>query len=168
MTDDPMDESDLDIHHRGSLLGAHSSCFLIPTNGVGPHRNHHTSSPAKLEISDIEMISFQSATYTSLRDLLPSSHPPTAITSPSNNSSWNEIPIRNPLVKQAALAYLQPMSTPPEAGEKGLLGRLRERCGCLWWLRDAILGALRDAFFGGATAETDEDEEEEDYDEKID
>ncbi|KAK4774980.1 hypothetical protein SAY86_009915 [Trapa natans] len=132
------------------------------------HNLHHPPSPAKLEISDIEMISFQSVAYTSLRDLIPSQpHPPLpGITSPTNNSSWSELPIRNPLVKQAALAYLQPMSTPPESGHKGLLGRLRERCGCLWWLRDAVLVTLRDVFRGVTVEEYEEDDDDDD-DEKI-
>ncbi|KAK7244845.1 hypothetical protein RIF29_39673 [Crotalaria pallida] len=50
--------------------------------------------------------------YTSLRDMLP----PTAaaaINSPTATSSGYEIPIRNHLVKQAAWAYLQPMSASP-------------------------------------------------------
>ncbi|KAK4757176.1 hypothetical protein SAY87_007303 [Trapa incisa] len=162
-----MDQPHLDHHtHRhGSLLSPHSRCFLIPTNGTGPdhHNLHHPPSPAKLEISDIEMISFQSVAYTSLRDLIPSQpHPPLpGITSPTNNSSWSELPIRNPLVKQAALAYLQPMSTPPESGHKGLLGRLRERCGCLRWLRDAVLVTLRDVF-RGVTAEGYEEDDNDD------
>ncbi|OWM80447.1 hypothetical protein CDL15_Pgr019727 [Punica granatum] len=160
------------LNRPRTLIDAHSSCFLISTNGLGPNHHHKdfataTAPSAKLEVSDIEMISLQSATYTSLRDLIPSSPP--AIMSPTNNSSWYEIPIRNPLVKQAALAYLQPMSTPPEVGDKGLLARLRERCGCLRWLRDVVLAALRDAFWGPPEeAEPEDDEEEEEEEEEDD
>ncbi|KEH44394.1 hypothetical protein MtrunA17_Chr1g0211381 [Medicago truncatula] len=47
--------------------------------------------------------------YTSLRDMMIS------LPQSSLNGSWNEnIPIKNPLLKQAALAYLQPMSIPPD------------------------------------------------------
>ncbi|KAK7343329.1 hypothetical protein VNO77_11986 [Canavalia gladiata] len=44
-----------------------------------------------------------SYSYTSLRDMM----------GEANNSSWNEIPLKNPLLQHAALAYLHPMSTPP-------------------------------------------------------
>ncbi|XWS40234.1 hypothetical protein CRYUN_Cryun18bG0122700 [Craigia yunnanensis] len=94
------------------------------------------------------MITIDSVTYTSLKDLLPTSPP--AITSPTHNSSWHEIPIKNPLVKHAALAYLQPMSSPTEVGEKGLFGRLKERCygecGCVLWIYDVVWRNVKEAF----------------------
>lgn len=73
------------------------------------------------------------ASYTSLRDIMP--HP--------NNDSWNEIPIKNHLLKQAAIAYLQPMSTPPpEVGNKGFLQTLKENCGCFRWLHGGVFSTL--------------------------
>ncbi|KAK7270166.1 hypothetical protein RIF29_23112 [Crotalaria pallida] len=52
-----------------------------------------------------------SSSYTSLEDI---------IIMEQNNGSWyddgdddDDIPIKNPLLKHAALAYLKPMSTPP-------------------------------------------------------
>ncbi|XP_030450362.1 uncharacterized protein LOC115672635 [Syzygium oleosum] len=142
------------------------------------HHNGFASAaaaPAQLEVSDIEMIAFQSVAYTSLRDLLPLSPPPPSAASPTNNSSWYEIPIKNPLVKHAALAYLQPMSSPPEVGDKGLLGRLQDSCGCFCWLGDILSRVLREVFGSflcddydrGWFEYVDDDEEDEDT-EKID
>ncbi|KAG2706083.1 hypothetical protein I3843_05G077600 [Carya illinoinensis] len=148
------------------------------------HTNSHSHSPTflqhngfnstELPISDIEMIAIQSVEYTSLKDLLPLSS-----LSPTHNSSWyDEIPIKNPLVKHAALAYLQPMSTPREAGDKGFFGRLREQycsCegGCLWWL-GYVVSIIKEAFrerrdiLYYAEDEGEEDEDDDDDDEKVD
>ncbi|OAY37407.1 hypothetical protein MANES_11G099100v8 [Manihot esculenta] len=113
------------------------------------------------------MIKIQPAAYTSLKDLLPLS-PPT-IASPTHNSSWYEIPIKNPLVKQAALAYLQPMSNTPEVGDKGFFERLREiicgEYGCFGWMNDVVFKCLTEAFWG--RRDEIEDEEDED-DDKVD
>ncbi|KAK5842167.1 hypothetical protein PVK06_004497 [Gossypium arboreum] len=45
----------------------------------------------------------------------------------NNNSSCNEISIKNPLVKHAALAYLKPMLSPTEMVERGSFGKIK-RC----------------------------------------
>lgn len=90
------------------------------------------------------MITIQSVTYTSLKDLLSVSPP--AVSSPTHNCSSYEIPIKNPLVKQAALSYLQPMSSPPEVGDKGFFGKMREMC-CIGWLNDVVFRCLREAFW---------------------
>ncbi|KAB2636267.1 hypothetical protein D8674_026801 [Pyrus ussuriensis x Pyrus communis] len=145
-------------------LNSHSPTFLLH-NGFGD----------EIEISDIEMVTIQTVSYTSLKDLLPAS-PPLSVMSPIHNSSWHdEIPIKNPLVKHAALAYLQPMSTPPEVGDKGLLRMLGEKChcelGCLAWVGDVVLKTVRDVF-GGVCDRTNRygeivDEEDEDDDEEF-
>ncbi|KAJ9128619.1 hypothetical protein P3X46_033533 [Hevea brasiliensis] len=127
----------------------------------------HNGFNPSFQISDIEMIAIQPVTYTSLKDLLPVS-PPT-ISSPTHNSSWYEIPIKNPLVKQAALAYLQPMSSPPEVGDKGFFGRLREMCcgeyGCFGWINDVVFKCLRESCW----ERTDEiEDEDDDDDDKVD
>lgn len=75
---------------------------------------------------DFEQISIKPTCYTSLRDILPS--PETVLQSPKNpyyaaNSGY-EILIRNRLVKQAAWAYLQPMSTSPETDGSTTFHRL--------------------------------------------
>ncbi|KAK4801189.1 hypothetical protein SAY86_021676 [Trapa natans] len=72
-----------------------------------------------------------SLAYTSLRDILPTlSSPtiksPTAAASASGRSSY-EIPIRNRLVKQAAWAYLRPVSASADSSGSSLVQRL--------WLR---------------------------------
>ncbi|KAI9076418.1 hypothetical protein K1719_028467 [Acacia pycnantha] len=64
-----------------------------------------------LSSSDLDRLSCQSSSfvsYTSLRDLLPSATP-----LPLFSVSGYDISIRNRLVKQAAWAYLQPMSSSP-------------------------------------------------------
>ncbi|KAK8561213.1 hypothetical protein V6N13_149618 [Hibiscus sabdariffa] len=70
------------------------------------------------------MVTIQSGSYTSLTYLLPSA------------STCQQRIIRvgmrfpsriRPLVKHAVSAYLQPVGSPPAAGEKGLFWRLRER-----------------------------------------
>ncbi|KAK6916759.1 hypothetical protein RJ641_019620 [Dillenia turbinata] len=73
-------------------------------------------------MSDIEMVALQTLSYTSLKDLLPAS-PPMGIPSPpyTRHGSWHEIPIKNPLVKHAAWAYLQPMSTSQVSDERAAL-----------------------------------------------
>ncbi|OMO65734.1 hypothetical protein CCACVL1_21413 [Corchorus capsularis] len=148
-----------DLNLDQPSINSHSPTFLL-------HNGFNSS-----ELSDIEMIALQSVSYTSLKDLLPTS-PPT-ITSPTHNSSWHEIPIKNPLVKHAALAYLQPMSSPPEVGERGLFGRLKDRCcgecGCVLWLYDVVFRNIKEAFWerredGDDYYYDDDDEEREKVD----
>ncbi|KAA8516794.1 hypothetical protein F0562_017096 [Nyssa sinensis] len=73
---------------------------------------------------DFKLISIQPLSYTSLKDLLPS----TAVESPKPTTpvghSGCEISIRNRLVKQAAWAYLQPMAASPVADGRHFLHRL--------------------------------------------
>uniref|UniRef100_A0A1J3GL91 Uncharacterized protein n=1 Tax=Noccaea caerulescens TaxID=107243 RepID=A0A1J3GL91_NOCCA len=94
--------------------------------------------------------------YTSLREILSVSTPPrpppppptpppaSPVKSPGCRSD-SEIPIRNPLVKQAALAYLQPMAGRPPGTvvEEGLFAKFKEvccggQCGCLEWLHGVV------------------------------
>ncbi|XP_022743397.1 uncharacterized protein LOC111294379 [Durio zibethinus] len=80
---------------------------------------------------DLELISLKTslASYTSLKDIISSSA--VAINSPttagSAANSGYEISIRNRLVKQAAWAYLQPMSASPDSSGPQFFRRL--------WLR---------------------------------
>ncbi|XP_024984805.1 uncharacterized protein LOC112520632 [Cynara cardunculus var. scolymus] len=72
---------------------------------------------------DFELVSIKPTCYTSLRDILPS--PPSIVHSPKPPSdSGYEISIRNRLVKQAAWAYLQPMSTSPQPHPSTVFHRL--------------------------------------------
>ena len=178
-------------YHSVSHSHSHSPSFLL----------HNGFNSVDLPDSDIEMITIPSVTYTSLKDLLPpsssSSSPPSNI-SPAMmmmiNSSWyDEIPIKNPLVKHAALAYLQPMSAPREVRRKGIFGRLKDKCtccggggadgcggeffGCFSWINDVVFARVKDMFFwerrrSVVVVEEDYDEEDEDDDdvdeEKVD
>ncbi|KAL9685833.1 hypothetical protein QQ045_023287 [Rhodiola kirilowii] len=68
---------------------------------------------------DLELISLNSQSYTSLKDILPTTslvNSPTP-TGPSSATGY-EIPIRNHLVKQAAWAYLQPMVASPTSSSR--------------------------------------------------
>ncbi|XVF76128.1 hypothetical protein PTKIN_Ptkin13bG0241000 [Pterospermum kingtungense] len=92
-----------------------------PTNGSA------STSP----LLNLELISLKTsfASYTSLKDILSSStvaiNSPTAAGSATN--SGYEISIRNRLVKQAAWAYLQPMSASPDSSGSHFFRRI--------WLR---------------------------------
>ncbi|GLT30772.1 hypothetical protein SLA2020_237340 [Shorea laevis] len=144
----------------GFSPNSHSPTFLLH-NGFGSS-----------ETSDIEMITIQSVSYVSLKDLLPPS-PAAGITSPTHNSSWYEceIPIKNPLVKHAAMAYLQPMSSPPEVDGKGLFGRLKDwccgECGCFAFITDVVWRGLREAF-RERRDEIDDDDDDDEDEEKVD
>ncbi|XP_009763678.1 uncharacterized protein [Nicotiana sylvestris] len=74
---------------------------------------------------DFELFSIKPVSYTSLRDILPPSavNSPRPMTSPHQGQSGSEISIRNRLVKQAAWAYLQPMSTSPDSSGRSLFRR---------------------------------------------
>ncbi|CAN1133976.1 hypothetical protein LINPERPRIM_LOCUS16367 [Linum perenne] len=106
-----------------SRLSLHTSS-LPPSNGSFPSPSH----------LDFELYSFEqdSSSYTSLKDLLPSSavDSPAAAAAGGGGGSFcygsaYEICIRNHLVKQAAWAYLQPMSASPGSdGPHNFLRRL--------------------------------------------
>ncbi|KAJ8899112.1 hypothetical protein K2173_010454 [Erythroxylum novogranatense] len=90
-----------------------SSLDLPYTNGVA------SSPPTGL---GLELVSAKSSlTYTSLKDVLvfSSVNSPTAV-----SGSACEISIRNRLVKQAAWAYLQPMSSSPSSSGTHFLHRV--------------------------------------------
>ncbi|KAI4367380.1 hypothetical protein MLD38_023123 [Melastoma candidum] len=128
------------------------------------HPNGFPTSPTMAPSSDIEMVSFSGTSYISLRDLLPSlasAAPVPFPRPPSYDSAWCEIPIKNPLVKHAAIAYLQPMSSAPAVAEgRGILGAIVDRCAygccgvgedgscCLWWLGDVFARTARRAGIG--------------------
>ncbi|KAJ4954391.1 hypothetical protein NE237_011174 [Protea cynaroides] len=69
--------------------------------------------------SCLEMVSFLTMLYTSLKDLLPS---PPGIS--SSNQSWDEIPIKSKLVKNTTSAYLQSMSSSRERIEPVLIPKV--------------------------------------------
>ncbi|GMH28708.1 hypothetical protein Nepgr_030551 [Nepenthes gracilis] len=109
------------------------------TADVNGHRYPSLSPPPLSLFSgvDSELVSVKSPTYISLKDLLPTSPSilsPTATAAAGIASSSSgvsaaatspslygcEISIRNRLLKQAAWAYLQPMSSSPSASSRRL------------------------------------------------
>ncbi|KAE8692627.1 Amino acid permease family protein [Hibiscus syriacus] len=124
-------------HSSSTSSRSSSSLSFLSHNGFGSS-----------QFSDVETTTVKSdGSYTSLRDLLPrgSSSPvmcSLTTSTTADNSSWIEIPIKNPLLKHAALAYLQPVGNLPPAAEKGFLGGLKERCcrecGCILWIFDVV------------------------------
>nr|POE68370.1 hypothetical protein CFP56_12544 [Quercus suber] len=94
------------------------------------HQNGTVSRPPPLDYD--ELLSLKCSppqTYTSLKDILPVSASNAAVSSPTPAStaavsSGYEISIRNRLVKQAAWAYLQPMSSSPGSSGPHFLHRL--------------------------------------------
>ncbi|KAK3193264.1 hypothetical protein Dsin_024574 [Dipteronia sinensis] len=157
------------IDNNNDLSWLNSDSLLYNNVGGG---GFHKGVYSTAAVSDLDIMALRVSTYTSLKDLLPPpSSPRAGMTSPpAHNSSWHEIPIRNQLVKQAALAYLQPMSSPqPDAGDKGVFGKLvdgcswwRRQCQCFSWIKDVLFKNLREVFCW----EVDDDEEEDD--EKVD
>ncbi|XP_062112565.1 uncharacterized protein LOC133823733 [Humulus lupulus] len=97
----------------------HSSSFPIQNrNGFASHP------PPSLNFELLPFKNSSSQPYTSLKDLLPFSPSAVGINSPTAASSGYEISIRNRLVKQAAWAYLQPMSSSPSSDGSHFLGRI--------------------------------------------
>lgn len=125
----------------------------------------------------IEMVAMEESTYTytSLRDVLPASLPSlpdatSALLFPTMYSQiWHDAPIKDPLVKHAAWAYLQPMLTSPPPPRRSAPNRrccgasffaaLKESgvCGCAAFLIDVVLAAIKQAFRGSSTAVPEEE-----------
>ncbi|CAA3021278.1 Hypothetical predicted protein [Olea europaea subsp. europaea] len=102
------------LHHNSAT----SSSTTTTTNSASALSSSSSSFPS----DDFELLSIKPAShsYTSLKDLLPS----VAVNSPRPSVSHqaqlgSDICIRNRLVKQAAWAYLQPMSTSPDSAGNG-------------------------------------------------
>ncbi|GAB2231198.1 hypothetical protein Drorol1_Dr00027487 [Drosera rotundifolia] len=106
--------------------------LTIPTSN-GHH--HITTTPPSQSPFDFELVSLNSPTYISLRDLTSPPSPSIILSPPSASitaifilsansnassaASGYEIRIRNRLVKQAASAYLHPMSMSPSSSRSG-------------------------------------------------
>ncbi|KAM6547700.1 hypothetical protein CsatB_019376 [Cannabis sativa] len=139
----------LSLPAAAAAKSRHSSSFPIQNrNGYAAHP------PPSL---DFELISFKNSSsssssqpYTSLKDLLPFSPSAVGINSPTAVSSGYEISIRNRLVKQAAWAYLQPMSSSPSSNGSHFLGRIWVRLAavhnpvtsCLGFFRRVVVPTL--------------------------
>lgn len=119
-----------------------------PVIMVPPPLPNHSSSGATTSSSsdDLELLSIKpsSHSYTSLKDLMPSA----AVNSPKPHSAplaqlGSDISIRNRLVKQAAWAYLQPMSTSPGATGDGFFHHLWPRVSAFFdFIRHGVIRIL--------------------------
>ncbi|XP_011044047.1 PREDICTED: uncharacterized protein LOC105139343 [Populus euphratica] len=133
-----------------------ATSFVIPTK-----LSLHTSSlppshldgtlPSHLDISLPRLKS--SLSYTSIKDLLPSATVNSPTSATSNTTSTYEIPIRNRLVKQAAWAYLQPMSSSPDSSGTHFLRRLWLRLSaknpitaCFGFISVCVIPSITNAF----------------------
>lgn len=101
-----------------------TSVVAASTRLTASDRNFPSATLAS-SADDLELLPIKSAshTYSSLKDLLP---PLAAVNSPmlKSTSPGSDICIRNRLVKQAALAYLTPMSDYPRSGGGNFFHRL--------------------------------------------
>ncbi|CAI0462659.1 unnamed protein product [Linum tenue] len=140
--EDPETDSPEPLRRRNSIA---TDAVPIPSR-----LSLHTSSlpPTNGFLTDLELFSLKSppgfSSYTSLKDLMPSSvvnSPATAAHGSASvfHDSAYEICIRNHLVKQAAWAYLQPMSSSPGSADPHFLRRL--------WSKLAALGGPIKACF---------------------
>ncbi|XP_037492438.1 uncharacterized protein LOC119369791 [Jatropha curcas] len=112
------------LRRRNSI----ATSVVIPTQLTLPSKPLYTLSLPTGNGSDFELgqlASFKSSlSYTSLKDILPSTAVNSPTAAPSAAGSACEISIRNRLVKQAAWAYLQPMSSSPDSSSQHFLRRL--------------------------------------------
>ncbi|KAG6604323.1 hypothetical protein SDJN02_04204, partial [Cucurbita argyrosperma subsp. argyrosperma] len=123
---------------------------LIPSSAMPPQNGTLSPAPPPSPI-DLRLLSKSSSqSYTSLKDILPSSA--VAVNSPTAASPANsgyEILIRNRLVKQAAWAYLQPMSASSYSAGPNLFHGLWLRfstgnpiSSCLGFIRGCIIPSI--------------------------
>ncbi|KAK3226968.1 hypothetical protein Dsin_006830 [Dipteronia sinensis] len=144
------------LRRRNSI----STSVPLPSKLTLPPKPLHTTSlpNASTSPSSFEFISFKSSltnNYTSLKDILPFSSKggAAAVNSPTPRPAVNysyEISIRNHLVKQAAWAYLQPMSASPGSSGHHYFRRIWMRftsaqnsiSSCLRYINSRIISGL--------------------------
>ncbi|TYK07441.1 putative COPII coat assembly protein SEC16 [Cucumis melo var. makuwa] len=129
---------------------------FLPSSPMPPP-NADVSPPPPPSPINLALLSFKSSSqsYTSLKDILPSASA-AAVNSPTAASPANspyEISIRNRLVKQAAWAYLQPMSASSYSAGPNFFHRfcLRFSTGnpiysCFGFITSSIIPAIIRAF----------------------
>ncbi|XP_051149616.1 uncharacterized protein LOC127264206 [Andrographis paniculata] len=110
------------LRRRSSVPAAPPKLILLPHRSSSSTTTTGTFSSSS---DDLELLVIKPASYsyTSLKDLLPAA----AVNSPKPSQvlqSDSDICIRNRLVKQAAWAYLQPMSSSPGAAGDGFCQRV--------------------------------------------
>lgn len=132
---------------------SHAAKTFLPPPTNGGINNFISATAPQFQLSDIEMVTFDATPYTSLKDLLQTSPPPSSIIMSPNNTrkdSWREIPIKDPLLQHAAWAYLQPMSTddPDAVRNRNVMKKLKEQCcGVFGCFNDVVLVVLHSFFF---------------------
>ncbi|MCD7448376.1 hypothetical protein HAX54_041111 [Datura stramonium] len=96
----------------------------------------HTKSTVQLiQFSDMDdTVGDQSLAYISLKEIMPEessrASTTTMMMSSAMRQSWREIPMKEPLLQQAAWAYLQPIGIDP-AADRTLLNKVKDLFGCL-------------------------------------
>ncbi|XP_022132713.1 uncharacterized protein LOC111005510 [Momordica charantia] len=131
------------LRRRNSIPIPSSAAMTPPDGTVFP--------PPPPSPIDLRLLSFKSSSqsYTSLKDILPSTAAVNSPTAASAPNSGYEISIRNRLVKQAAWAYLQPMSASSYSAGPNFFHRvcLRLSAGnpitdCLGFIRGTVIPAI--------------------------
>lgn len=96
----------------------------------------------QFRVSDIEMVTMESQAYTSLKDLLPESPPSVVSPTSGRKDSWREIPMKDPLLQQAAWAYLQPAVV--QEADRSFSEKMKEKCAGLFdCFNDVIFAMFR-------------------------
>ncbi|KAK9164597.1 hypothetical protein Syun_005499 [Stephania yunnanensis] len=133
------------IIHKKMVEETNDSCF----SSSSPLLISNSVLLSSFSNGQLELIAIRNMSYTSLKDLAPSSPPP----------ATGEIPIKNRLVKQAAWAYLQPMSPADafmESRDRSFFRRLglsfSGNCvaarggGCFLFMKGGVFPAIGRAF----------------------
>ncbi|KAH6768653.1 hypothetical protein C2S52_007491 [Perilla frutescens var. hirtella] len=134
------------VNHQNLINFPVKSHALPLSNGI----HHHSD-------DDIEMIALDSLSYTSLKDLIPSSSP-SSVASPTGGS-WREIPIKDPLVQHAAWAYLQPMAEARDEDDRWWKRLERKCCGLFGCLNDVVLVVFNGWFAEGSSDGVGDDDD---------
>ncbi|CAJ1967217.1 unnamed protein product [Sphenostylis stenocarpa] len=114
-------------------MSSSTTLFPIPSSSS----SGQNQTPIK-PFLNLDSLSVKTPSYTSLKDVLPYSA--AAVNSPAANH--HQVSIRNRLVKQAAWAYLQPMSTSPSGPSGPHLFRRNPVAACLSFIYQHILPSL--------------------------
>uniref|UniRef100_A0A3Q7EUD6 Uncharacterized protein n=1 Tax=Solanum lycopersicum TaxID=4081 RepID=A0A3Q7EUD6_SOLLC len=107
----------------------------------------------QFQFCDVEMVSMDSLTYTSLKDLLPESPPSICSPTYGRKDSWREIPMKDPLLQQAAWAYLQP--TAVVEVDQCFSEKMKEKCFGLFDCFSAVIFTMFSAVFSPAEENRD-------------
>ncbi|KAM7475178.1 hypothetical protein LguiB_022421 [Lonicera macranthoides] len=154
--------SNLDNPNHSPIM---STTLLLP-NAINNYHHFNNNTKQFQKIVDVEMVAFQSdQSYTSLRDLLPANE------ISNRKDSWREIPIKDPLLQQAAWAYLRPaMTAARDSNARCCVERLRDGlCGCFdGWFNGVVVAAIRMWIWEDKSDDDDDDDDDDDGGGKVD